>query len=240
MMWGAGDHPVEDTSLTGSHRERLSSIYPAQFNGYAYFAFANAAALVGIVACLLQLRSPSAAVWLTVPATFVFANFAEWLAHKGPMHHKRDFLEMLFERHTMVHHLYFPHTDMAAPNHHHWGYVLFPWWAIFLVYATTAPFALGAGYLFGANSGWLFFATGLGYYLVYEWLHLMHHLPEEHPISQIPAARWLRLHHHHHHDYKLMARNNFNVSFPIADYVLGTAYRPNAAKTRDDDTESPR
>lgn len=225
-----------DTDLgPNAHRERLAGLYSKNFNGYLYFGFANAAALLGIVASLYQLNTPSAGAWLTVPLTFVFANFAEWLAHKGPMHHKRDLLEMLFERHTMVHHLYFPDTNMAAPNHHHWGYVLFPWWAIFLVYVAAAPFALATGYVFGANCGWLFFATGLGYYLVYEWLHLMHHLPETHPISQNPTARWLRQHHHHHHDFKLMAHKNFNVSFPIADYVLGTAYRANAEKDLGDD-----
>lgn len=211
------------------YREKLSGIYSENFNGYLYFGFANAVALAGIVGSLFMLREPSAIAWLTIPATFVFANFAEWLAHKGPMHHKRDFMEMLFERHTMVHHIYFPHTDMTAPNHHHWGYVLFPWWAIFLVYLTAAPFALLTGYAAGANCGWLFMATGLAYYLLYEWLHLMHHLPPEHPISRTRAAAWLRKHHHHHHDHRLMARHNFNVSFPIADYVLGTAYRENPA-----------
>lgn len=215
-------------TMSGRHRERLAPLYPANFNGYLYFGFANFAALVGIVAAGLQLRSPSALEWLTVPLAFLFANFAEWLAHKGPMHHKRDLMEILFERHTMVHHLYFPKDDMAAPNHHHWGYVLFPWWAIFLVYVATAPFALATGYLISANCGWMFMGTGVGYYLIYEWLHLMHHLPDDHPVSRLPVVRWLRQHHLHHHDFKLMAHKNFNVSFPIADYVLGTAHRPTA------------
>lgn len=207
------------------YREKLSGIYSDNFNGYLYFGFANAVALAGIVGSVLMLRAPTPTAWLTIPLTFIFANFAEWLAHRGPMHHKRDFLDMLFERHTMVHHIYFPHTDMTAPNHHHWGYVLFPWWAIFLVYLTAAPFALLTGYVAGPNCGWLFMATGLAYYLLYEWLHLMHHLPPDHPISRTRAAAWLRRHHHHHHNHKLMARHNFNVSFPIADYLLGTTYR---------------
>lgn len=207
------------------YRAKLSHEYPADFNGYLYFGFANVAALAGIVASLWMLRSPSPWVWLTVPIAFTVANFAEWLSHKGPMHHKRNRLAMLYDRHTLVHHVYFPHEDMTAPNHHHWGYVLFPWWAIFLVYLSAAPMALLTGWLFGANAGWLFMATGLGYYLLYEWLHLMHHLPPDHPISRTRFATWLRQHHTHHHDLRLMAHHNFNVSFPIADYLLGTAYR---------------
>lgn len=212
------------------HREKLSGLYPENFNGYLYFGFANAVALAGIAGSLLALRNPSPWEWLTIPVAFLVANCAEWLAHKGPMHHKRDWMEILFERHTMVHHLYFPHEDMTAPNHHHWGYVLFPWWAIFLVYVAAAPLALATGFIAGWNCGWMFMATGLGYYLLYEWLHLMHHLPPDHPVSRMRFAAWLRRHHHHHHNHRLMARYNFNVSFPIADYLLGTAYRDNAAQ----------
>lgn len=215
-------------SSAAPYRAKHAGLYPARFNGYAYFAFANTVALGGMVFSLMQLQTPSPWAWLTVPAAFLFANFAEWLAHSGPMHHKRDWAEMLFERHTVVHHVYFPHTDMTAPNHHHWGFVLFPWWAIFLVYLSAAPGALLTGWIFGGNCGWLFMATGLGYYLIYEWLHLMHHLPPEHPVARTRVAAWLRRHHTHHHDHRLMARHNFNVSFPIADYVFRTVYRPSA------------
>jgi len=207
------------------YREKHKDLYPAHFNGYFYFAFANVVALAGMAGGLWMLRAPTVWEWLTVPGAFVFANFAEWLAHRGPMHNRRALMDILFERHTLVHHSYFPHTDMSVPNHHHWGYVLFPSWAIFLVFAAAAPVGLVAGVVLGANCGWLFFVTAIGYYLLYEWLHLIHHLPETHAITRSRVGRWLRGHHTHHHNHRLMQRYNFNVSFPIADFVMGTYYR---------------
>ena len=35
----------------------------------------------------------------------------------------------------------------------------------------------------------------------------------------------LRRHHHHHHNAARMAKVNFNVTFPLADAVLGTYER---------------
>jgi sterol desaturase/sphingolipid hydroxylase (fatty acid hydroxylase superfamily) len=35
----------------------------------------------------------------------------------------------------------------------------------------------------------------------------------------------LRRHHQTHHDPALMAQWNFNITFPVADWFLGTTYR---------------
>lgn len=216
---------VERTVTVEDFRARHEHFLGRYFNGYLYFGFANAVALGGIAFALYHLQDFHWTQLWIVPISFVAANFGEWLAHKGPMHQKRDLLEILFAHHVLVHHVYFPHDHMAARSHKDWGFVLFPAWAIFLVFAAAAPVSALLGYLIHPNIGWLFFIVGIAYYLLYEWIHLMHHLPEDHPIGRLPIAKWLRRHHKHHHNLRLMQKYNYNVTFPIADYIMGTAYR---------------
>ena len=42
----------------------------------------------------------------------------------------------------------------------------------------------------------------------------------------------LRRHHTRHHDLALMGRWNFNITFPIADWLFGTYYRDDAPGAR--------
>ncbi len=79
-----------------------------------------------------------------------------------------------------------------------------------------------AALLTTANVGWLFAATAIAYFPLYEWLHLAYHLDPDSPIGRLPGMASLRHHHTVHHDPMRMGRYNFNVSFPIADWVLGT------------------
>jgi len=44
-----------------------------------------------------------------------------------------------------------------------------------------------------------------------------------------PIIRYLRHHHHVHHNQRLMRDWNFNVTFPIADHLLRTAYKKDDA-----------
>jgi hypothetical protein len=76
-----------------------------------------------------------------------------------------------------------------------------------------------------ANLGWLFAATGVGYFLTYEWLHFAYHQPEASWIGRNPIVARLRRHHAVHHDPHRMRRVNFNITFPIADWLFGTSAR---------------
>lgn len=207
------------------YREKVRAFYFTRwYNGYVHFGFTNLLVIGGIATALWLMDGVRPLELLTLPVAFLAANFVEWFAHKGPMHH-RTWFTMLFDRHTLVHHVYFPHQDMAVKNHQDWLYVLFPSFAIILVFATATPMALLAGFLFGTNVGCLFFIVAIGYYLLYEWLHLIYHLPEDSWLggSRIVAA--LRHHHVIHHHRRLMTHYNFNITFPIFDYLLGTAWR---------------
>ena len=56
-------------------------------------------------------------------------------------------------------------------------------------------------------------------------IHLEMHKPEQKIFSTWPVYKFLARHHWLHHRYQ---DKNFNVVFPLADYVLGTSARANA------------
>lgn len=83
-------------------------------------------------------------------------------------------------------------------------------------------------WLVSANVAWLFIASGLAYFLNYEFLHAAYHLPEHHPIARLGLVRRLRWLHRTHHDPRLMAHCNFNITYPLGDWLFGTLRRDGA------------
>jgi Fatty acid hydroxylase superfamily len=199
-------------------RARLRRGIGPRYSGALHFAFTSAVALSVIGLALSRLRSPSALELLTVPSTFLYANFVEWRAHRGPMHRKVRGLSLVHERHSLQHHAFFTAGDMQIDSRRDFKMVLFPPVLVvffFGLFAVPAGFALRLA--FGANVAALFVATSMGYFLLYEWLHLAYHLP-----VPLPGIERLRTHHLRHHDPRLMSRNNFNITFPICDAIFGT------------------
>ena len=85
-----------------------------------------------------------------------------------------------------------------------------------------ALFALPLGLFITPNLGLLFFAVGIAYYLTYEWLHLSYHLHPQSFIGRLSVVQILRRLHTAHHDTRLMTTQNFNITFPICDWLFGT------------------
>ena len=206
--------------------------YRAQFigpgyRGWAHFAFTACGSTALIALCLHQLHQVQPLEWLTVPLTFLYTNFAEYFGHRGPMHHPRRFLGRVFERHTRQHHRFFTESDMAFESSRDFKAVLFPPVLVsFFLLVFGTPTALLLGWLFSANVAWLFALTGTAYFLNYELLHFSYHLPRDSRIARLPGMAWLRRHHTLHHDQGLMVHYHFNITYPIADWVMGTLHRP--------------
>ena len=60
-------------------------------------------------------------------------------------------------------------------------------------------------------------------YLLYEMLHFSYHLPRDHWLHRHVPGLW-RLRHLHvlHHQREHMTEINFNLTFPLTDWLLGT------------------
>jgi len=206
-------------------RDQLAPKIPRLYDPFVYFGASNMVAGVAIVGALALLHEVRAWEWLIVPAAFLVANWVEYRVHRGPMHHKRRPWEILFERHTRQHHVYFDNAHMSARSAREYYWVFFPWWAVGLVVITAALFSFPLWLFASRNLGLLFFAVGIAYYLTYEWLHLFYHLPAHSAIGRMRLVQQLRRLHTAHHDTALMTTLNFNITFPLCDWLFGTLGR---------------
>ncbi len=205
-----------------ARRDRLAPAIPRHYHPGWVFGASNLVAALAIMAALVQVHEVSVWEWLVIPAAFLVANMVEYRVHKGPMHHLHPPWQILFERHTRQHHVYFDDTHMSARVSREYYWVFFPWWAVGLVVITAALFAAPLAILVSRNAGLLFFAVAIAYYLMYEWFHLAWHLDPQNVIGRIGVVRrWRRLH-TLHHQTALMTKSNFNITFPIGDWLFGT------------------
>ena len=193
-----------------------------RYSGRAHWAFINLTTVAGIGLCVALLERAVWWEWLFVPGFFVFANAFEWWIHRGPMHHPTRGLRILYERHTLQHHVFYPDDDMAVRDPRELFYVLFPPPALPILLVVNLPIPLLLGAYVSANLAWLFYASVLAYYLVYEWFHYVHHLRRDSWLGRRALVGWLRTQHTRHHELARMEQGNFNVSFPLWDWLLNT------------------
>jgi hypothetical protein len=213
--------------VVGSFRDsyRKENIGP-HYSGALHLAFTSLGSLSVIALAIARVHAPSALELVTIPVTFLFANFVEYTGHKGPMHHRSRALSLLFERHTLQHHRYYTNDSMEYESSRDFKMVLFPpVMLLFFLGAIAAPIAVLLFWASSSNVAWLFVATAMGYFLSYEWLHLCHHTPEDGILAKLPVLRRLRRHHRAHHDPARMTTGNFNITFPICDWVFRTYLR---------------
>jgi hypothetical protein len=195
----------------------------ARYHGWLHFATTTVGSLAAIAVAIWHVHAPSAGELAAVPVFFVVANLGEYFGHRGPMHHRRRGLGLVFQRHTLEHHRFYTHETMAADSPRDFQMVLFPpVMLVFFLGAIATPIGLLLGFLGTPNLGWLFGATAISYFLTYEWLHFAYHQPEASWIGRNGLVRGLRRHHQLHHDPTRMTAVNFNITFPIADRLFGT------------------
>ena len=195
----------------------------AYYSGKAHLAFAVLFSLGGIVACAAQLEQVQPLEWLTLPLAFLYANLVEYAGHRWVMHRKVPGLGIVYKRHAGQHHRFFTDRHMALVSWRDCKAVMFP--AVLMVFyfgAFAVPLGLLLAWLSTANIAYLFVIVALAYYLNYELLHLAYHLPKDSAVLGMPFVRRLRRLHHRHHEPALMAHANFNITYPIGDWLFGT------------------
>jgi hypothetical protein len=204
---------------------RAAEIGP-HYSGWLHFSFTTFGCLGVIAFAISRVRGLRGWELAVVPAGFLIANLAEYLGHKGPMHRPRPGLGLVHKRHSLQHHRFFTREAMSYESSADFKMVLFPpVMLVFFLGALAVPIAAAFYFAVSPNAGWIFLATGIAYYLTYEWLHFAYHLPPETAVGQLAPVRVLRRHHAAHHDPALMGRWNFNITFPISDWLFGTSYR---------------
>ncbi len=203
-------------------REQILSSIPASYSPAAHLAFTVG---TGLAVLALALHEMHDVVWqelLVVPAMLLLSNFGEHIAHRRLLHKRVRGFAILYDQHTPRHHVMYPANGMSIRVARELKLVLIPAFGVGLITVSVSPFALGAALLLSPNAGWLVLTAVALYVVTYEVTHLLYHLPEDHVLTRNRVVRFMREHHRRHHNPKLMKRYNFNVTFPLADIVLGT------------------
>lgn len=199
---------------------------PAGYSPRGHLAFTFGFGSLCLLTAVLMVDALQPLELLVVPLAFLYANLAEYLGHRFPMHHPFRGLRLIYKRHAGQHHRFFTHEHMPFDGLRDLRAVLFP---PLLVVFFFGGFAFPVWWLLSVvaseNVAWLFIATGIAYYLNYEILHLAYHLPPQHPIARLGLVRRLHWLHQQHHDPRRMAHINFNISYPLCDWLFGTLVR---------------
>ena len=184
-------------------------------------ALAAALATLGL---LLAARA-RATDWLGLPVFLVIANFIEWMVHRNPMHRPLR-PRLLYKNHAQLHHLAFTDANMVIDRTTDLGLIMMPWYTMLGLFLVASPVMVIAGVLRGPGLAGVFLLGAVAYFLCYETLHALYHLPDatldRAGIGRVRAFRRLQAHHRHHHILGRMAAVNFNVTFPLMDRLFGT------------------
>ncbi len=207
-------------------RADLLARVPRRYSPLAHVVLAPLAAVAIAALALSRIQDLRAWQLALVPAFLIAGNAIEWHAHRGLLHRRTRFLEILYVRHTPQHHALYVSDAMAIHSLRELRFVLLPGLGILGILASTAPVALLFFAIRQPNLAALWVASAAAYLLAYEWLHLAYHLPASSWIGRLPVIQRLRRHHQLHHAPVLMQRWNFNVTVPLWDLVRGTLYAP--------------
>lgn len=210
-------------------RAALIARIPRWYSPWGHLAATTGIGLAVLVLALWNLHDVSATELLIVPAVLCISNAVEWLAHRYLLHRRTWPMHVLYDRHTPEHHRVYEVGDMAVRDWRELRLVLIPATGVLGIVLVMIPGALLTAALLGSNAGWLFLLTSSGYVVSYELTHLLYHMPNDHPLARPAWIRVMRQHHATHHDPALMRRWNFNVTLPLADWVLGTWFKRDKA-----------
>jgi hypothetical protein len=205
-------------------REQYQSEISPTYNGLLHIGVIYAVGIAVIAWSLSQMQN-ARWEWLLVIPIFLCSNLFEWWIHKNVMHRQIDVfgLRAIYDRHTRQHHQYFSDNEMTVDSTREFRIIFFPWRALFTFIALGIPFALLLSWLFNPNAGYVLMITFVGQYLIYETFHYCCHVHENGFVRHMPFVNTIRRHHTSHHNFGIMMSHNMNLTFPIADWLMGTS-----------------
>jgi hypothetical protein len=204
-------------------REKYRSEISPLYNGLVHVAVMFGVGIAAAWYCVSQLTHPTWE-WLLVLPVFLAGNFVEWFLHRYVMHRRIDVfaLRAIYERHTRQHHQYFTDNEATIDSAREFRIVFFPWRVLITLGLFGTVFGYVAASIFNANAGYILFLTMVVQYLVYEVFHYCCHVHDNWFVRNMPFINTIRRHHTAHHNQGIMMKYNMNLSFPIADWFMGT------------------
>jgi hypothetical protein len=166
--------------------------------------------------------------WALMPLFLVIANLLEWTVHRYPMHHPMT-PRLMYKNHAMLHHIAFTERNMPVEGARELGLVMMPWYTMLGLFVVASPVMILAGLIRGAGLSGVFLLGAVLYFVGYETLHALYHLPDATldriVLGRLRVFRAMQAHHTRHHVLRRMSAVNFNVTVPLWDWVFGTRER---------------
>jgi hypothetical protein len=209
---------------TEAFRSRYRADIHPRYNPWLHGGFVLLFGLLAIGAFWNTVHQVLPLEWLAVPLTLLFFNFGVYAVHRHLGHHKKSFARMFYARHAGDHHSFFAPGHMTYDSARDWRVIMFPAW---LIVVHTLVITLPVWWLleqFDTNVAGLVGGCLVLGYLTYEVFHACEHLPPSNPVTRWPWIRQMRRLHELHHRRELMQERNFNIVFPLTDYLFGTLY----------------
>ena len=216
--------PMMMTERQKKFRESYVNQISPFYNGLLHIGVMYAAGFTAIYYCASQLDNPTWA-WLTIIPVAIEGNFVEWAMHKYVMHRLIDVfaLRAIYDRHTRQHHQYFTDTDYTIDTVKEHRIVFFPWRVLIVLGVAGTILGYIASKIFNPNVGYILYMTMVGHYLLYETFHYCCHIKENWFVRNMPFINTIRRHHAAHHNLGIMMHKNMNLTFPFADWIMGTS-----------------
>jgi hypothetical protein len=205
-------------------RENYKANISPLYNGLLHIFVLYLAGVAAIYYCLTQLHA-SRWEWLLVIPVFLAGNFVEWGMHRFVMHRRINVfaLRAIYERHTREHHQYFTDLEPTIDTTREFRIVFFPWRVLITLGIGGTVLGYIASRLINLNAGYIVFLTMVAQYLIYETFHYSCHVRENWFVRNMPFITTIRRHHTAHHNMGIMMKYNMNLTFPIADWVIGSS-----------------
>ena len=194
------------------------------YSGLLHIAIMYSAGIAAIWWCVARMQNATWE-WLLMIPVAIGGNFVEWGMHKFVMHRLRDVFAVrsIYDRHTRQHHQYFTDNDPTINTVKEFRIVFFPWRVLIVLAVFGGILGFIAAELINPNAGYVVFITMIGHYMVYETFHFCCHVPENWFVRNMPFVNTIRRHHAAHHNMGIMMHCNMNLTFPVADWAMGTS-----------------
>lgn len=171
--------------------------------------------------------------------SYVFVSFVEYQIHRHLMHRKRlpewvyrksaYFLET-FEAHAIRHHrTWYKEFDHEPDPHGREENLDIKFAETLFVLVAFSPI-LGTFIWLSPLGGSIVFAVAFFHNRLWNLLHREMHIPEDSFFGNWPIFHYLARHHFMHHQ---QIGKNYNVVFPLWDYLLSTKARPKLSDVRE-------
>ncbi len=201
-------------------------VIPKYYYG-PFHVLLNIFLLLGVIIfSATQIKLPSILEIITLPLMLIVGNLVVFVIHKYPLHRPIKFFMSPYNIHSKMHHQFFTDKHIVYDSHRDFYILFFPPEVVISFVFIFCPISLFLMSVFISLNVAYFFIMGAAiYFILYEVFHYASHLPIDHPLLKIPFFLYMREHHRIHHDPTLMRDYNFNIVYPLSDWLFKTIYK---------------